>query len=384
MRMKVSSLPGLLMVVTSLGAFTSTACSSDENLPTEENSTNDDRSDGSRSDGSDATRDSDDTLTSDPTDEVPFGTVIGIGCTRDSDCEAPTRCVREDASFRGSIPGTGICTMPCETHDECGAVDAISYCVPLGVPTDEALAAADDDELPEGAALFCVAACPFGAQELKCGDLATSTCIPLDDGVSVTDTGEEFIFGLCSPLCSSDADCERNEYCDVGWGYCLPDRPKGKALGEACNEGADDECAGAFCLFGVCADPCNLHPDTLICAGGEPGKDARFGCYPHLLTELPSAQNDLGQCLPLCDEDTDCPDALVCYTDDIVSQLYGRGGTCFPAEDTSAGPNDETSTTAPSSSSPSGTTAPPETSAPETSAPETSATSDTLAADAGL
>lgn len=387
MRMKVSLLPGLLMVVTSLGALTSIACSSDEQLPLEETSTDD----------SDATSNSDSQVTSDTTDGIPPGTVVGVGCTRDSDCESPTRCVREDSSFRGSIPGGGICTVPCETHDECGAIDALAYCVPLGAPTDEALAAAGDDELPEGSALFCVAACPFGAQTSKCGDLSTSTCIPVDDEVLVSDTGEEFLFGLCTPLCSSDRDCERGEFCDVGWGYCLPERPQGKASGEQCNLDAN-ECAGGFCLdidtalpYGVCADPCNLHLDTIVC-GGEPGDDARLGCYPHLFIDPLSALNDLGQCLPLCDVDADCPPALVCYIDDegVFLEQYGRQGMCFPTDESVAEAIEELdtpaapSTSAPDETSPPSTSAPDETSAPgETSAPPGD-TSDTLAADAGL
>lgn len=393
MRTKVSSLPGLLMVVTTLGVFTSSACSSDEKLPLEEASTDDERTnDDSRSgdtsgnndtngnNDSDATSDSDSPVTSDPTDEGPFGTVIGVGCTRDSDCESPTRCVREDASFRGSIPGSGICTLPCETHDECGAIDGLAYCAPLGAPTDEALAAAGDDELPEGSALFCVSACPFGAQTSKCGDLSTSTCIPIDEEVLVSDTGEEFLFGLCSPLCSSDTDCERNEYCDVGWGYCLPERARGKASGEQCDLEAN-ECAGGFCLaiddalpYGVCADPCNLHLDTIAC-GGEPGEDARLGCYPHLFLDPPSAQNDLGQCLPLCEVDADCPKALACFIDEegIFLEQYGRSGMCFPTDESVADAIEELETpAAPSTSAPNETSVPP------------SETSDTSAADAGL
>lgn len=336
-----------------LGLLVAPGCGGDEPIKDAEPDTSGDTSDTSAEESTAGNNTDSETTgttpvssTSDPTtDEVPFGTAVGIECTEDSDCESPLTCVRTDDSFRGALPGTGVCTMPCESNEECQGIDEIAYCAVLGAPTDEALAAAGEDELPDGTALFCVQACPFGAAVMKCDGLATSTCVPIDEQASVTEDGSEFVFGLCSPMCSDDGDCDGDEYCDTSWGYCMPEAPEGKAPGEQCDPTAGEtECAGGFCLgidaalpYGTCSRSCNFHPDSVVC-GGEPGTDARSGCYPHLFTPLLSSQNDLGQCLPLCDSDSDCPDALACDLSEteVFLEIYGRSGMCFPTEESVA------------------------------------------------
>lgn len=277
------------------------------------------------------------------TDEIPVGTAVGIGCTEDTDCASPLTCLRADDSFRGALPGTGVCSMPCESDEACQDVDALAYCEAIGAPTDEALAAASTDELPEGAARFCLQACPFGADSsYKCDGLSNFTCTPVDETILTADDGTEFQFGLCVPLCADDDDCETGESCDPRSGLCVDAPRAGKALGEQCDLQAQvSECAGGICMgiaeelpYGICSEACNLHPDTIVC-DGEPGPDAEFACYSALFTPIPSSLNDLGQCLAMCDTDEDCPTAFACDTE-IDATALGRTGLCWPTEESIA------------------------------------------------
>ena len=275
--------------------------------------------------------------------DTPAGTAVGIACTDNSDCDSPLTCVRTDDSFRGALPGTGICTMPCTSDSECQAVDLYGFCDLIGAPTDAAIEATAQGDIPEGMAPYCLQACPFGLSAAKCDALPTSACTPIEAAVTETTDGA-FQFGLCLPLCSGDDDCEDGERCDPTWGMCVDEVRGGKGLGEKCDPAADAECSGGLCIgiseelpYGLCTAPCNFHPDTIVC-GGEPGTDAEFGCFSNLFTELVSTRNDLGQCLPLCDADDDCPDAFACDLSaaDTLPEFYGRTGVCFPTEESIA------------------------------------------------
>ncbi len=278
-----------------------------------------------------------------PTSDLPFGTAVGIECTEDSDCASPLSCVRTDDSFRGSLPGTGVCTMPCDTDDACVAVDQLAICDVIGAPTDEAIAAAGEGELPEGMARYCLQMCPFGAAtEYKCDSLATFTCAPIQAGTFVVEDGTEIQLGACYPICGGDDDCDANEYCDTISGMCVESPRTGKALGERCDLASEAlECAGGLCLgiaeelpYGVCSASCNIHPDTVVC-DGEPGPDAEFVCFGSLVSEVPSSLNDVGQCLAMCDTDDDCPTAFACDLEIDVTSL-GRSGLCWPTEESIA------------------------------------------------
>lgn len=273
------------------------------------------------------------------------GTAVGIACDQDSDCLSPLTCVREDESFRGSFPGTGVCTMPCTSDEQCQAVDSFGFCDLVGAPTDEALAAAGTDQIPEGMAPYCLQACPFGLGVYKCDSLATSSCTPIEAEVVTATDGSQFQFGLCLPICSGDSDCQSGQECDSAWGLCVEAKREGLPVGEKCDpENAGGDCESGICLsisadlpYGICTAPCNVHADTIVC-GGEPGPDAKFGCFSNLFTELQSSINDLGQCLALCDADEDCPDALACDLRAATSlpDVYGRSGVCFPTSESVA------------------------------------------------
>lgn len=367
MRLKLSSCSGSSLVVSSLFGVLGllvAGCGGDEPVAGTTNTNSDDTggeetsesetggAEDTASDGRDNSGSTSTTTTTNPANtsddstlpDLPAGTAVGIACTDNADCTSPLTCVRTDDSFRGALPGTGVCTMPCTADTECQAVDLYGFCDLVGAPTPEAIAATAEGEIPEGMAPYCLQACPFGLSATKCDALATFACTPIEAEVTETTDGS-FQFGLCLPLCSGDDDCESNEHCDATWGLCVPEESEGKGLGEKCDpEAVESECAGGFCIgisadlpYGLCTAPCNVHPDTIVC-GGEPGTDAEFGCFSNLFTELGSTVNDLGQCLPLCSVDDDCPDAFACDLSgaDTLSQVYGRDGVCFPTDDSIA------------------------------------------------
>lgn len=281
------------------------------------------------------------------TETVPLGEVIGIGCENDGDCTAPTRCIRSDDSFAGAIPGTGICTMPCEVNADCTAVDGFAYCDYIGHASAETIEDTPEGEIPEGFTTVCMQLCVFGqADATKCGGLDTFTCVPLEDVVRSDASGQsQFMLGGCMPICHADTDCPEDTVCDVGWGLCVDEEPAGKAVGETCDVNAEQsECASGYCLgiaaeldVGVCSGACNFHPDVAVC-GGEPGESAVAGCLGSLVTAIESSVGDLGQCIPLCDTSEDCPTGLACDLSepDSTVQYYGRPGFCFPTEESIA------------------------------------------------
>lgn len=354
----VSSLFGVLSLLTaSCGGdepVNGTTDTADNNDTGAEESSEGSTGDGNNASGSDGPNNSEGpsptptaTDSSSPPTDVPALPTVGVSCTRDDDCPSPLSCIRTDDSFRGAIPGSGICTMPCETSEQCQAVDGFGICSLLGAPTDEAISNASAEELPEGLSGYCLQWCPYGVStDYKCNGLGTSACFPpSDDTVITANDGTEFQEGVCVPICSSDADCEDGEFCDAGWGLCVPDEVEGKELGEKCDPDAETrECKSGFCLgiaeevpFGICTSWCNVHADTIVC-NGTPGTDAEFGCFSNLFTPVASALNDVGQCLPLCNTDDDCPDALACDLSDpdTLTEIYGRPGMCFPTEESIA------------------------------------------------
>jgi hypothetical protein len=289
-------------------------------------------------------------------DTGPFGTVIGVSCEEDADCVAPTKCIRTHESFDGALPGTGVCTMPCESSTDCSAVDSFSYCDYVGSATQEAIENVAEGELPVGLGYMCMQGCFYGQpDETKCGGLSTFACYPLDDVVRADSTGEfEYMIGGCTPLCHADSDCQDGEACDIFWGVCVESAREGKAIGELCNvDAVESECASEMCLsiadelsMGICTAFCNFHPDATVC-GGEIDDNASAGCVGSLSTPIASSVGDRGQCIPLCDDDADCPTGLACSLDEpeLTQQYYGRSGFCFPTDESIAEALEESSGT---------------------------------------
>lgn len=292
-------------------------------------------------DGIDTTESGDTTDGVDTTDtstpELPEA-VIGVPCDDDTDCQDGLTCLTESDS--GTLPRGGICTSPCSDNQGCWDYDTFSLCVALGVS--------------EGSDMYCVQACTFGASYAdKCFDSAVQTCYPvsnepLEDGTFI---------GACYPQCRNDDDCASGTFCDTASGLCLEEELPGKAVGEICDVSAGEgECGqGGACMgiaegitTGFCTSVCNFHPETIICGSESVGPDAQAACIPNLqildALGVPSSVNDVGQCLPLCDVDDDCPTGMVCdVSDPELIDVVGRAGMCWfdqaAIDDALAGPD---------------------------------------------
>lgn len=257
------------------------------------------------------------------TPELPEA-VIGVPCDDDTDCQDGLTCLTESDS--GTLPRGGICTSPCSDNQGCWDYDAFSLCVALGVS--------------EGSDMYCVQACTFGASYAdKCFDSAVQTCYP----VSNEPLEDETFIGACFPQCRNDDDCASGTFCDAASGLCLEQELPGKAVGEICDVSAGEgECGqGGACMgiadgitTGFCTSVCNFHPETIICGSESVGPDAQAACIPNLqildALGVPSSVNDVGQCLPLCDVDDDCPTGMVCdVSDPELIDVVGRAGMCW-------------------------------------------------------
>jgi hypothetical protein len=128
---------------------------------------------------------------------------------------------------------------------------------------------------------------------------------------------------LCSPVCSSDANCPLDASCQTAYPVCTP------AQGQACT--TDDECPpanGTFqhCLGGSCTPECGSASD---CASGQ-----QCGA---ITTCIPRAHTCVGDgtfCSP-CRSDADCaPGGGVCLYADYSTERYCSvpmaSGTCPP------------------------------------------------------
>ncbi len=239
--------------------------------------------------------------------------------------------------------------MPCTSDATCLAVDTFGICAAIGAPTEEDVANAGEDALPNGVAGYCMQACYYGDPVEKCGELPEFTCAPTSDTITTS-----VLLGICLPLCYEDANCQDGEHCDTGSGLCVPENGEGKAVGDDCDPSAEDPgCAEGYCVamtetVGFCTTNCTVRPETIICNGAEPGPDAKATCYANIDVyfgtdgAVLTSYGDLGQCWPLCDEDADCPTGLVCdISSEDAQAVTGRQGLCFlPAETADAGAAD--------------------------------------------
>jgi hypothetical protein len=128
---------------------------------------------------------------------------------------------------------------------------------------------------------------------------------------------------LCSPVCSSDANCPLDAACQTAYPVCTP------AQGTACTN--DDECPpanGTFqhCLSGACTPECGGPSD---CASGQQC-GAISACIPRAHTCL----GDGTFCSP-CRSDADCQAGngtcvYAAYSTERYCSLPMKSGTCPP------------------------------------------------------
>jgi hypothetical protein len=262
---------------------------------------------------------------------------IATPCESDADCPtlddgtALLTCLLATSNddFGSGGPQAGYCSLPCASTDDCREVDEFSTCGTINTATG---------------AQYCIALCQpgdpqaVGANLLKCGANRAQACLG-DDGATV---------GGCFPICTSDAACGPNRFCDPGGvGLCLDAAPAGGGVGAPCTADTEEvDCASQICLefllpddvttAGFCSANCTAFApqgcgfDETSAAGG-----VREAACIQTRFET-GGPGDLGFCVELCNTDADCAQAPawecgLFENADAEAQL-GRLGSCIPAE----------------------------------------------------
>ncbi len=216
---------------------------------------------------------------------------LGGRCDFDWECVSGLGCMRADSGvLDAASPAFGLCTKSCASDpNACAPFGGLCWQVASGVA-------------------YCVEACEFGptgAESFdpdKCHGRPELACSPF---------GNE---AACLPRCNRDADCKLGWFCDPRDGLCRQEQPSGLPLGSACDESADT-CLGV-CESGACEEACTFGA-PLSCGNTSSSEPAGAYCL-HGDDAIPlgagPGAGDLGQCVPLCDCDDDCPSPLVCLS----------------------------------------------------------------------
>ncbi len=260
--------------------------------------------------------------------EPPFQNGIGIPCTSDAQCpqDGSTGLIcllsTSNAEFGDGGPQGGYCSAPCTSTAQCQALDDLSACGLIDMATGSG---------------YCIGLCGPGPGGVKCGADRPQACIQR----SSTDA----TIGACFPVCSSDAGCGPNRFCDLGaggLGLCVDTAPVGGDVGAPCTESTQAaDCKSGICLSfpdaagGPLASFCSANCTFGNLAGcgfeEESAVPREAGC---LQTQFATgAVGDLGFCMELCNADADCTQAdWLCENFTPALQgLIGRLGQCIPA-----------------------------------------------------
>ncbi len=277
-----------------------------------------------------------------PTDQIPEG--VGEPCESDSDCRttedgtALLTCITSASNDAFGIGGPqgGYCSLPCESNEECQAVDELAGCA----------------NLPNGG--YCIAVCTPAAGTLKCGADRALACFQTSDDPNA--------LGGCFPMCTSDAACGGGRFCDfsdAGLGLCRDQAPQGGGIGAPCTTATElTDCASGICL----TMSANMVPVGTFCSanctflsGNGCGYDIALGGVATPASVKRDAAciqsrfrgggpGDLGYCFEMCDVDADCTqETWVCnlLNNDQAEMAVGRLGQCVPpglADSPDAGP----------------------------------------------
>jgi hypothetical protein len=252
---------------------------------------------------------------------------IGTPCDTDAECptgpngETPLICIPATNTdvFGAGGPQGGYCTAPCRTADDCPALDALSACTLRDAAGDG----------------YCVSLCQAGEGGVKCDPARALACLPPPP----TSTNN---IGVCIPVCQSDADCGAGLFCNLdvtGAGLCSTTAPVGGDIGAACTtDTSATDCKSGLCLTlgsdppaSFCSNVCTFGLFTTGC-GFTPASGVPQEAYCAQPTSDNGAPGDLGFCVELCDEATDCAQAgWLCAELTAEGQaLLGRQGECVP------------------------------------------------------
>lgn len=253
---------------------------------------------------------------------------IARACTQDSECGPGLECYASDSNeYLGGGPAGGYCSVACTGDTQCTSIDPQSACV-----------------VPEGASAgLCLRTC----RSLDPRSIAENKCLGRRDLVcsSVAYLGLENFTGLrqpgwCTPQCGSDEDCG-DRLCDLARGLCTDTPPVGAPIGARCE--IDEDCAGRFCLpqsedERFCSAPCVLG-QPVGCGFGPSASQRDAACVVPAIRGLlggAEGQGDVGVCLELCDQSSDCEQfssrGWTCEAS-AAAQPFGRVGLCYRPED---------------------------------------------------
>ena len=250
---------------------------------------------------------------------------LGLKCSTDAQCGTGFVCATASGSTIGSGgPQDGMCTLACQTSNDCEAVQPGAACFNFG--TDSATK------------LYCLAACQQGgdasALPTKCQGRDDFACIDLRDAAT-SNVPDPF----CLPLCTSDEKCGAGLFCNKGSGLCTKTKPTGDPVGTDCNPAATTDTCEGFCIR-TTADGVTPQKGTCteFCAGFF---DCQYkGSKPGGLCGGPLSDTfgvlDLGYCLPSCNCTGDCtfPGDLcrkwVLPDESSIATSLGTDGLCYP------------------------------------------------------
>jgi hypothetical protein len=250
-----------------------------------------------------------------PPVQVPGGlppdrATIGADCERDADCGGELVCfgaAADSLGFGGAA--RGYCSMGCDDVSDCSAVDRSSTC---GTVASRSL---------------CLRVCRAGeppAPGDKCLGRPDLMCLS-SAALGNDDPDADPAFGICIPMCQSDAGCGGRR-CDLSTGLCSDEPRAGDPIGAACD--AADSCAAGICLgatettTGFCSSFCALGAPGCGFDGSEPSIGA--AC---LVSQVSGeGTGDRGLCFALCDVADDCAEGFDC----VPEPTLGRAGACLP------------------------------------------------------
>lgn len=276
------------------------------------------------------------------------GTALGNRCTSDADC-GDLDCIEADSGAFNSGdlgragPANGLCTMACDSNNDCDALEPGALCVGFGTDTN-----------------YCVQGCEFGSQTLvlftedKCHARPEMACSPLFRNTGDTcDTDNDCFRGelcagtciaivpACLPRCADAADCPEDWFCDPDSGLCVEDEPSKNLLGDSCDPESDAKQCNGMCLSetnedgdvvaGRCQELCTIGAGPPICGwDGDTGLPAV--CSPAFNPDLlgPGAWGDVGLCFQYCNCDSDCRGDSICAAFEDGPHTDGAGVCEYP------------------------------------------------------
>jgi len=243
-------------------------------------------------------------------------------CSSDAQCGEGMVCITAGSTkFGGSGPSQGMCTMACDTNDQCDLLKPGSACANFGTEDD-----------PIG---YCLDSCVTGEVDdpsTKCAGRSDFVCY---------DFGDTLPAPFCVPHCRSDAECGTGLYCDKSnlFGLCSKTKPTGDPVGTPCDPESDTPTCEGYCIHtdakddtkGQCIELCSFGSECMYGSGSKP-KPGGLCAGP--LGDSEPGPMDLGYCAPNCSCTSDCVlEGDVCRkwpaSEAAAAAALGAPGVCY-------------------------------------------------------